>query len=208
MIGDFVYSNIYLDCQNEMYIDWVLFIISILLTSWSFFSILIEWDRTDLQNFYSVWAGVSIAVSVSIVFAMLFYFKKLSVILKHWSYNCWIAILGSVGDKSTNYRKVRTNNNTRSSIGRKYYVRVSYTRERPLCSPLYNSGRLGLSVYGEPRCAKMGDDMGICHICGTDCSFNVYGNVYNRRKKAYIVFNFIGRGYFDLFLGGFDSNYS
>jgi hypothetical protein len=93
MIGDFVYSNIYLDCQNEMYIDWVLFIISILLTSWSFFSILIEWDRTDLQNFYSVWAGVSIAVSVSIVFAMLFYFKKLSVILKHWSYNCWIAIL-------------------------------------------------------------------------------------------------------------------
>tara|TARA_B110001452_G_scaffold222889_1_gene195927 strand:- start:8292 stop:9431 length:1140 start_codon:yes stop_codon:yes gene_type:complete len=76
-----------------MYIDWILFIISICLISWSFFSILIEWDQTKLGNFYSVWAGTSIAISISITFALLVYFKKLSETLKHWSYNCWISIL-------------------------------------------------------------------------------------------------------------------
>lgn len=88
-----MYSNIYLGWQNEMYIDWILFLISICLTSWSFFSILIDWDQTVLRNFYSVWAGTSMAISILITFALLLYFKKLSQTLKHWSYNCWISIL-------------------------------------------------------------------------------------------------------------------
>ena len=76
-----------------MYVDWILFLASIFLTSWLFFSILIEWDQTNLHNFYSVWAGISIGISISITVALLFYHKKLSTTLKHWSYNFWIAIL-------------------------------------------------------------------------------------------------------------------
>ena len=79
--------------KNEMYVDWILFLASIFLTSWLFFSILIEWDQTNLHNFYSVWAGISIGISISITVALLFYHKKLSTTLKHWSYNFWIAIL-------------------------------------------------------------------------------------------------------------------
>jgi len=76
-----------------MFTDWVLFLVSICLTLWSYFSILLAWDQTNLANFYSVWAGVSIATSVAITFIFMLVHKQLSQVLEHWSYHVWIALL-------------------------------------------------------------------------------------------------------------------
>lgn len=76
-----------------MYIDWILFLISVCLTLWSFFSILFEWDSSDLADFYSVWAGISIGCSVVVTFVLLCVHKGFKKTLDHWSYQCWVSLL-------------------------------------------------------------------------------------------------------------------
>ena len=181
-----------------MYIDWILFLISICLTSWSFFSILIDWDQTVLRNFYSVWAGTSMAISILITFALLLYFKKLSETLKHWSYNCWISILYArschVWVESVSNQQIIKECGQIITLGAPLagnITRVSYIHERPLCSAVYNSWRLSVPIYGGPRVVKMGDDVGNCYFCSVNCSFDVYSNGRDRTTKTNIVFHFI-----------------